>query len=273
MEILQKQKHELGPTGIQKETAETADGHKYERYYINGASHAFGIEKELHAEVSERVGHVLPRNPLEISGLSNPETADEKEKALSALDLYSEALVGLGEERIKNPSSELASTDIDALLVASNAGNPEALATLEDYAEKGRNKIEEFQFKKQKEHESRKEFVSKVVESGRSKVKKMGTEEIVVVHATRYKPEVQNGKVILKSTEDVEEKSGRASIHFTLNHRVAPNVFGSWEDAKYTVLAKLSDVLKANPDALESLYAIDTFFVPEVGEPLVLPEA
>ena len=66
----------------------------------------------------------------------------------------------------------------------------------------------------------------------------------------------------------------RESLHFTQNSRVAEApLAGSWADNRHFTLARLNDVIEANPGSLGNLNPADTFFFPRPGSPLVLPNA
>jgi hypothetical protein len=66
----------------------------------------------------------------------------------------------------------------------------------------------------------------------------------------------------------------RESLHFTQNSRVAEApLAGSWADNRNFTLARLNDVIEANPGSLGNLNPADTFFFPRPGSPLVLPNA
>ena len=66
----------------------------------------------------------------------------------------------------------------------------------------------------------------------------------------------------------------RSSVHFTQNSRVAEApLAGSWANNRNFTLARLNDVIEANPGSLGNLNPADTFFFPQQGRPLVLPNA
>lgn len=66
----------------------------------------------------------------------------------------------------------------------------------------------------------------------------------------------------------------RGSLHFTQNSRVAEApLAGSWADNRHFTLARLNDVIEANPGSLGNLNPADTFFFPQPGRPLILPNA
>jgi len=66
----------------------------------------------------------------------------------------------------------------------------------------------------------------------------------------------------------------RNSLHFTQNSRVAEApLAGSWQANRNFTLARLNDVIEANPGSLGNLNPADTFFFPGAGKPLILPNA
>jgi hypothetical protein len=104
-------------------------------------------------------------------------------------------------------------------------------------------------------------------------IKNMNTDNIWVIHETRYAPTRFNEDVVLRPTRDFSPETGRDTIHFSLNHTAAGHELRAAGSAPYVVVARLSDVLKANPNALDNLAAIDTFFTPPPGQGLRLPNA
>jgi hypothetical protein len=101
----------------------------------------------------------------------------------------------------------------------------------------------------------------------------MNPENIWVIHETQYPPQISGSEVTLRPTGDFSTETGRSTIHFSLNHTVAGHEFRAAQNAPHVVVAKLSDVLNANPGALDNLYSVDTFFTPPSGQPLRLPNA
>jgi len=96
--------------------------------------------------------------------------------------------------------------------------------------------------------------------------------ELVAVHATRYLP--QRGAdylEILTTFEGSGWQIPRDTIHFALNHEVAPHMYGSWEGVPYVVISPLEKMIKVNgkPTVLNT---VDTFWEVGPGKRLVLPE-
>jgi hypothetical protein len=97
-------------------------------------------------------------------------------------------------------------------------------------------------------------------------------DQIVCIHETSYPPQRNSdGAVVLHDTFD---HSGfpRASIHFALNHVVEANMMRTGEGASYIVLADLPKLIEANGKP-RVLNGVDTWWVRNPGEPLILPDA
>ena len=104
-------------------------------------------------------------------------------------------------------------------------------------------------------------------------VRDMSPESIWVIHETSFPP-MQSGRgVELRPTGDYRPETGRNTVHFTLNHTAAGHEMRGSLSAPYVVVARLSDVLEANPGSLDNLNAIDTFLTPAPGQSLNLPNA
>ena len=126
---------------------------------------------------------------------------------------------------------------------------------------------------------------------------------LVLVHGTDFVPRRAGSDVLLSPTGDFRSSTGgrslmdyvndynaggrsadrnifypwRNSVHFSVNHRVAPVVgMGQqfdWSGKPHWIFSNLEDVVDANPGALANLNRYDTFFVPGAGSPLRLPNA
>ena len=104
-------------------------------------------------------------------------------------------------------------------------------------------------------------------------VRDMSPENIWVIHETSFPP-MQSGRgVELRPTGNYRPETGRNTVHFTLNHTAAGHEMRGSRSAPYVVVARLSDVLEANPGSLDNLNAIDTFLTPAPGQSLNLPNA
>jgi hypothetical protein len=108
----------------------------------------------------------------------------------------------------------------------------------------------------------------------------LSLDDIYLVHETSFPVERdEQGNVTLRPAGDYEEGLPRESLHFALNHLVE-GVVGRAEggareggEPPRAIVSKLSDVLAANPGALDNLLSVDTFLTPKPDEPLRLPNA
>lgn len=98
-------------------------------------------------------------------------------------------------------------------------------------------------------------------------------QELVCVHATRYKPEAtEGGGFLVYTTFDATKgKVLRNTVHTALNHKVAAHIYGSWEDAGYVVISPFESMIKANglPAVLNT---VDTYWSRNPGEPLIFAD-
>lgn len=98
--------------------------------------------------------------------------------------------------------------------------------------------------------------------------------ELVVVHATRYKPETdEEGNLLVKTTFDATDgKVIRNSVHTALNHKVAGHMYGSWGDAGYVLISPLNSMIESN-GLPRTLNTVDTYWTANPGESVVFSEA
>lgn len=98
-------------------------------------------------------------------------------------------------------------------------------------------------------------------------------QELCVVHATRYKPEVtENGDFLVSTTFDATKgKVLQNTVHTALNHKVAGHMYGSWGDAGYVLISPFEKMMEANgvPTVLNT---VDTYWATNPGEPLVFAQ-
>ncbi len=94
----------------------------------------------------------------------------------------------------------------------------------------------------------------------------------VMVHATKYMPRrLPNGDFAIPTTAIATNYDvPRATVHVTLNHVVAANSGGNWDDMPIVVLAPFKDVVSKNENPLE-VSLLDTYFAPDVKTGLALP--
>lgn len=100
----------------------------------------------------------------------------------------------------------------------------------------------------------------------------LGLDEMYFVHETAYAPQIdEQGNVLLRPTGDYSEEYERTTVHFSVNHTAQGHMFRQGDDARYVIIVRAKEMLEANPDSLDCLYAIDSSLSPMPGEPLVLP--
>lgn len=154
----------------------------------------------------------------------------------------------------------------EALYLLSLVGDKEAQQLLA----KKRGVIQESDKKRGAERKAK--FAEQRREDEKSGQEALELKELVAVHATRYLPK--------KGAENLEiptsfEASGwqipRDTIHFALNHEVAPHMYGTWEDVPYVVISPLSDMIEVNGNPTV-LNTVDTFWEVGPGKRLKLPE-
>lgn len=106
-------------------------------------------------------------------------------------------------------------------------------------------------------------------ESGREALE---LKDLVTVHATRYLPQEEKEELEIPTTfEATDWQIPMNTIHFALNHEVAPHMYGSWEGVPYVVISPLDKMIEVNGNPTV-LNTIDTFW--EIGpcRRLKLPE-
>jgi hypothetical protein len=200
---------------------------------------SFGVEPQFnpaHLQVTP-----VARNPFQTSNI-NPVSREGEQLA----DMYERAIRGY----------EGPATDIDALLYWAGRGNREAMETIANLSARG------------------------PASSVARPISTLGRDmnDIFITHSTRYRPEMRGGDAFIRPTGDVNpDFPWRHTVHFAGQDRVSPVVgmgkMNSWDDAPYTVAARLNDVLEANPRALNNLMIDDIFMTPRFNQPLRIPNA
>ena len=264
-------------------------------YDINGEKVAFGIE-ERHGLDTTGI-KIIELNPYEITGLERG-TPEGEEMALDWIyaDSY---LVETGNEYEYN------GTEISALLYAATKGDKESEKQFKEYAEKGRalmaQKRQEDMLEERQAFDGRladprvasdvKQLQIRLAQLKRTKDKdgyytssiteqdiadsKVSTKNLVLVRWSEFPPDYdeEGNLIIYPATKYVPVD--RETVHFTLNHSVQEHMF--WkegEEGGYLITVPLQDVIDANGiESLDNLYAVDTYFTPKKGKPLVLPKA
>jgi hypothetical protein len=96
---------------------------------------------------------------------------------------------------------------------------------------------------------------------------------LVAVHATRHLPiQGEEGLEVATTFEASDWKIPRDTIHFSLNHHVAPHMYGSWSDTPYAVISPLKEMMETNGNPAV-LNTVDTFWEVGPGKRLRLPES
>lgn len=226
----------------------------------------------------------LPINPYAITG-----QAAESPLGQQYAELFFDALHGYGIENGANAQMGM----VPALLKAASSGDDVALRELQRFAEVGKKSFADARLQQTLATTSSNPIDVIVGKDaiGNSVTRPIETQDIFVVHQTQYKPTVDaQGNVIIRPPKDYgigDEITGkplldpitgdpvsieRNSVHFALNHLVGGNTGRSVPMGRsYIVISPLDDVLKANPGALDNLYAVDSFMTPEPGKGLVVP--
>lgn len=154
----------------------------------------------------------------------------------------------------------------EALYLLSSIGNEEAKRVLDkkkemiDEADRKRDEEEKVKFAEQRKKDE---------EKGQEALE---LESLVAVHATRYLPiQGEEGLEMTTTFEASDWEIPRDTIHFSLNHHVAPHMYGSWSDTPYAVISPLKEIMDANgkPAVLNT---VDTFWEVGPGKRLKLPK-
>jgi translation initiation factor 2 beta subunit (eIF-2beta)/eIF-5 len=94
-------------------------------------------------------------------------------------------------------------------------------------------------------------------------------DQVVFIRADNFSPNIENNQLkILNAHDATDGKIWRLTNHYTLNHRVAGNIGGDWENTKYQFVVPGEKMMEINgkPD---NLYSIDSFW----NKSNILPES
>lgn len=177
-------------------------------------------------------------------------------KALTLLDaLVASSYVGDAEYRIETK----ANNNAEALVLAALLGDSQAQTAV----------IQKVEALRHIEQQAKVD-----TEKSATDAEALKPQELVVVHATRYEPQVDpNGELIVSTTFDATKgKALRNSVHTALNHKVAGHMYGSWGDAGYVIISPFESMMIAN-GAPTVLNTVDTWWSRDPGEPLRFPDA
>ena len=266
-------------------------------YEVNGEKIAFGTKTvgKFEPEIDYGDIKVVPVNPYVISGKS--EKSEEGRKLAELWILATSAMNSRTTER--DPERNAGYTS--ALLYAASRGDSRALSELESLAEEARKEIKDSIDARQKEalefknypnnpdadgnfsweKEYRDVMVTYEQDGFSRKQRPISMDDLFVVHQTSYMPEKdENGNYIIKPLEEFEQtaESGekitvhRGTVHMSLNHLAGGHLFRpSPTGETYVIMVPLSALLERNPDSVDNIYAVDSFFTPPPGEGLVIP--
>jgi hypothetical protein len=96
-------------------------------------------------------------------------------------------------------------------------------------------------------------------------------EDLVVVHATAYKPEKNDKGYQVQTLHDAVGYP-RATIHTAINHKVDNVAFHSWDSQPYVLIAGFDQVVAANGSP-NSINGADTWWSFNPGENMTFPDA
>lgn len=246
---------------------------------MRGEVHAIGNDKiyfghipeKIKSQITDKEIKIIPLNPYLISGLS-PTSAEGRDTAIRWIAARAARYESSGDQ---------ASTYVDALLYAGMRGDADSMLEFEDLAKKGELLIEE---KRRMLTDGQglspaqiKYFQASADEKG---IGNLSIDDLYVVHETTYDiVKDEAGNVLLRPAGDygyipTEDggvyKHHRQTIHFTLNHLARGHSFRERKSKSNIIVTPLRSVIEDNPGALENLFVIDSWFVPEPEKPLVL---
>lgn len=224
----------------------------------------------------------IPLNPFAISGTSktSPKASKVTNDWLDAhrgfLQQQAEKLGITGQNDLAN-HPEIKSRIVDALLYKGSRGDANAITEYNRLVGIGRalSKIDKKKFGGMLPEQSSK--LTSAVTKG--PFAKMQLEDLFLVHETQYPFKFDaNGNALIYPTSKYQTTGDnveffRDTIHFALNHVVqGHNQREAVGKGGHILVAKLKDVLKANPGSLDNLYGIDTFLTPPPGLPITFPK-
>jgi hypothetical protein len=251
---------------------------KTEVFEIDGKKIAFGVENDYDDDSIE----VIPINPYVISGYSA-----SSEEGRQIADDWIIARAMYAEDTNKNDLSY-----VDALLYAASRGDSDAQKELDSLAERGRERMQEIVRQEREEFEANSPFEKeqRISSISAEQLQDVDIDQIFLVHETKWDTQTdEDGNIIIKPASDydllgedgekLKDEDGdeydlyRGSIHFALNHIVEGHMMRQGFPNSNIIVVPLRSVLEANPDSIDMLYPVDTFFTPAPGEGLKIPGA
>lgn len=188
------------------------------------------------------------------------------EKELLVMDvILASVLVGddMGIDKAFPGSSKMHNMKGFAVALAALSGDEKAKAILEPRVEAlvghDRSRLLEVMSRDSIEHEA------------------VPLDKLALVHTTKYDIERNDtGDVVLSSLGNKrDDRFPRASLHFTLNSRVASHAMApeSWGVSDTMIVANAKKAIEASKRLPESLNVVDSWFMLNPGENLTLPDA
>jgi DNA polymerase III epsilon subunit-like protein len=244
------------------------DGGNIRDIEVEGKQYSFNGEKIIfdNPEISyeDQSVKVIARNPFAITGMDETST-----KGRQLAEKWTAAHIGNGLD------SGRESTEIDALLYAGTRGDTEAMEEFERLAGIGQQAIDD---KKRQQKTEVNLSQSQLSEIRREGLDDLSVDDLYIIHETGYTPQPDaNGDIEIKPLSDFDTttKTGskirypRHTVHFGVNHMAGGHVFRQRSDRDTDiVIIPLSEMMKANPDSLDTLHSVDTYFTPKPGEGL-----
>lgn len=255
-------------------------------YKINGEDVTFGLRKNTTIDTTGIKS--IPLNPYEITGF---ERGSKEGEDMAIKWVYATAAL--------NGSTN--GTETSALLYAGMNGDKKAMAKFEELA-----KLGEEQTKAIREQN----ILNNAVESGAAsdwnvgrlavsaamarakaegreisldeaeeiaKTRAFSIDDLALVRWTEFPPEYDDeGNIILHPYSHHSGGQGqpfgvdRETVHFTLNHTVSEHMGWQAQGSGYSIIIPLRDVMADNPDSLDALKDVDTYFTPAPGRGLKL---
>jgi hypothetical protein len=117
------------------------------------------------------------------------------------------------------------------------------------------------------------DWIAKDLQRASPDILKMNPDNMWLIHETNFAPKRAKNALEIRPVGDYTPSTGRNTIHFAVNTLAPGHMLRPESNKSFVVMARLSDVMKANKGSLENLNALDTFFTPPPGQALRLPNA
>jgi len=239
---------------------------------------------EMYKIGAENIGFGLPRNGGGFNVPYNFKNVDLNPYDISGLSQFSKEGQAISRDWISahiayKKEGGAATNLIDALLYAGQRGDTNSMMQFNNYAQAGRKIIQQakddstFSYPMQN-------LLGSVKRGG---LDSLNLDDLFLVHETQFAPPLDAaGNIALRPTADYktifpsETPTGtmeyiRDTIHMSINHIVQGHQQRANIENAHYIVARLKDVIDANPGALDNLYTVDTWFTPKPGEGLKIP--